>query len=309
MKRLFALFLSLCLILSLPMAVRAEEEATDPTEIVRAPGQCGEDLYWDLVGGTLTISGSGAMDDFPENAPWHSHKDEITKVQLENVTYVGANAFRDYDHLTEVDFGSKLYEIGANAFRSCDGLTKISLPTSFKVFGESSFQSCASLKEIHCAGRFPSFRQNSMWDTRATIYFPADKPWNPDTIRQLEEAFQGRIEFLASDGSDPVTDDETPPETEPETQPETEPEPTVPETQPETTEPVTEATNPGQTPTDSTQPETQKPADNRDEPESDDEEEPETPGLLIPILLIAAVAVAIVLGMLLLKPKGKYSRR
>ncbi len=305
MKRFFACLLTLCLILSLPVAVRAEEEATDPTEIVRAPGQCGEDLYWDLVGGTLTISGSGAMDDFPGNAPWYAHKDAITKVQLENVTYVGANAFRDYDKLTEVDFGSKLYEIGANAFRSCDGLTKISLPASFKVFGESSFQSCASLKEIHCAGRFPSFRQNSMWDTRATIYFPTDKPWNPDTIRQLEEAFQGRIEFLASDGSDPVPEEEeTQPETEPETEPETQPETTVPETQPETTE----STEPQDTPTEATQPDTQ-PETEAEEPEDEPaDEEPGKFGLWIPVLLIAAVAVAVVLGILTFKPRGKYSR-
>ena len=306
MKKLISLLLCLCLVAALfAVPVWADE---DPTEaVVREPGQCGEDLYWSFEGGTLTITGSGAMDDFETDAPWAAHKSEIKSVVLKGVTYIGANAFRNYDALTSVDFGSKLYEIGPNAFRSCDGLTSISLPASFKVFGESSFMSCANLKKIDCAGRFPSFRQNSMWDTYATIYYPAEKPWSASTIEELEAAFKGRIEFRASDGKDPVPNE--PEETEPEeTEPVTEPE----QTEPVTEEPTTPPTDVTDTPTESV-PETQEDIrkEEAEDEEADEEEAEEKPsyGLWIGLTIVAAVLVGCLLGMILVRPKGKYSGR
>ena len=313
MKKIICLLLSVILMMSLfattVSADEPEEETTEATTPVREPGQCGEDLYWSFADGTLTISGSGEMDDFEEDAPWAAHKKEIKTVVLKGVTYIGANAFRNYDALTSVDFGSKLYEIGSNAFRSCDGLTSISLPASFKVFGESSFMSCANLKEIHCAGRFPSFRQNSMWDTYVTIYYPADKPWSASTIEELEAAFKGRIEFLASDGKDPIPNEpeETVPE---ETEPVTEPETTEPVTEEPTTPPLTDVTDTPVEPTPETQEDTRKEETQRKEKE-DEEPEAEKPsyGIWIGLTIVAAVLVTALLGMVLAKPKGKYSGR
>lgn len=248
MKKLWIFCITLMLLAMLPLtAFATEAEETEPP--VREPGQCGEDIFWTLEGDILTISGTGKMDDFPDGAPWAEHKDAITKVVFEgSVSYIGANAFRDYDSLKEVNFGSAMYEIGAGAFYSCDGLTKIELPSTFKVFGEESFRNCPNLKEIHCSGRFPSFRLNCLWDTYTKIYFPAERPWSVDLIQQLEEAFKGRIEFLASDGSDPYVPTEPTEATEPTkaTEPE---ETTQPSTEP--TQPVTEATEPVET----TQPE------------------------------------------------------
>ena len=309
MKKVISLLLCLCLLAAFfAVPVWADEDETGEEPVVRAPGQCGEDLYWSFAGDTLTITGSGAMDDFETDAPWAAHKNEIKSVVLKGVTYIGANAFRNYDALTSVDFGSKLYEIGPNAFRSCDGLTSISLPASFKVFGESSFMSCANLKQIHCAGRFPSFRQNSMWDTYATIYYPAEKPWSASTIEELETAFKGRIEFVASDGKDPIPDE--PEETQPvETEPVTEPE----QTEPVTEEPTTPPTDVTDTPTESV-PETQEDVrkdEAEEEEEADEEEEEEKPsyGLWIGLTIVAAVLVGALLGMILVRPKGKYSGR
>lgn len=316
MKRMISLLLCLCLMGAFFVTpVWADEEVETETEpVVREPGQCGEDLYWSFDDGTLTITGSGAMDDFAEDAPWAAHKSEIKSVVLKGVTYIGANAFRNYDAITEVDFGSKLYEVGPNAFRSCDGLTAISLPGSFKVFGESSFMSCPNLKAIYCAGRFPSFRQNSMWDTYVTIYYPADKPWSASTIEELEAAFKGRVEFMASDGNNPVPNE--PEETVPEqTEPET--------TEPVTTEPVTEPptippTDVTDTPVEST-PETQEEIpqeqtkeekeDDKDDDKDDEEDEEPSYGIWIGLTIVAAVLVGVLLGTILVRPKGRYSGR
>ena len=245
MKQLFSILIALCLMLPLTVPAAAAESEGD-----LAAGVIG-DFTWSLSGNTLTITGTGAMEDFAEDAPWLPYASEIQKVVFTGgVTYVAANAFADYDTITEVDFGDAMYELGKRSFYSCDGLTRLDMPASFKVFGEDSLRACSRLTEIHCQGRFPSFRLNSLWDTYAKIYFPADRPWSVELIGQLEEAFHGRIEFLASDGTDPyvpteeteapteVTTEETAEETSAPTEETTE------ETTVETTLPVTEDTLP-----------------------------------------------------------------
>ena len=240
MKKLFAAFLAICLLVSLAVPVLADTEpsesntpeahdettgttaAPETTEATQATepapatsGMCGNGISWALNGNTLTISGSGKMYDFGGDTPWAIWKDRITAVTFTGgVTYVGANAFNDYDKITSVSFGSDLYELGASAFRDCDGLTTISLPAAFKIFGADCLRSCDNLKRINCAGRFPRFNDNCLWDTYATIYFPAENPWSAKDIKDLEKAFNGRIEFLASDGSDPVPPTEAPKPTE-----------------------------------------------------------------------------------------------
>ena len=65
-SRLMAVLLMLTLLLSLSPAVYADGES----------GTCGEGLNWSLSAGTLTITGSGAMKNYPESqmAPWYSHR-------------------------------------------------------------------------------------------------------------------------------------------------------------------------------------------------------------------------------------------
>lgn len=317
MKRILTLLLAMMLVLSAaPAAFATEvEETTGETEIVRAPDECGEGITWEFDGGVLYIRGDGEMDDFEEvGAPWQAYKDEIEEVIIEGkLTYIGAYAFKDFDGLLAVDFGSALYEIGPEAFRSCDGLEAIWLPDTFKIFGESSFQSCKNLKEIHCSGRFPSFRQNSMWDSYLTIYFPAERPWNVENIKQLEEAFKGRVEFLASDGSDPYDPTEA---TEPE---ETVPETTVPETTvPETTIPETEAPGTEAAETEApTEPmlimprptEAEEPAEEETVPETEASAEKENKGFPMGLVIVGAVLAGIGLGFVIFgRKKGKYSR-
>ena len=230
-------------------------EATEATEETRPDNACGENLTWEFKDGTLTIRGNGAMDDFAGDAPWAAYKKDIQVVALSgNISTIGAGAFADYDAIVAVDFGRALQEIGTAAFKGCDGLTTISLPDTFRRFGEESFSGCANLTEIHCDGGMPSFNQNCLWNTWAKIYFPEERPWPLVHIQQLEEAFKGRIEFLASDGSDPYvptepkeTEDETkpeettaPPTTEAPTQAPTEPAVTEAATQPAVTEEPTQ---------------------------------------------------------------------
>lgn len=214
-KKIFTLILALIMLLcTIPAAATETTEpaestqTTEPTTTERDPGYCGETIVWSFSGGVLNITGTGPMDDFPNGAPWEEYKSQIGTVIISGgITYVGAYSFYNYDNLTSVQFGNDIVEIGDRAFLSCDGLTVVYLPASFKIFGPACFMGCSRLKEFHCEGVFPTFQLNCLWDTYAIIYFPADRPWGLEYIMELEEAFHGRIEFLASDGTDPYESD------------------------------------------------------------------------------------------------------
>lgn len=324
--RILTLLLAFMLVLGMIPGAAATEttEATGETKPVRGEFECGDDLIWSYDDGVLTVKGSGAMDDYEDSAPWAEYKDDIEEVVLEGVTYIGANAFRNYDELETVDFGSKLREIGPEAFRSCEGLEEIELPASFKIFGESSFMGCTNLKKIHCSGNFPSFRLNSMWECYATIYYPAERPWQVELIQQLENAFHRRIEFLASDGTDhyvPTEATTAPVETEsPTTQMPTE-ETTVPTE--ETTVPTEAPTEVTEATTEVTEPETTAAVQTEEtvqetvaqtvptEPEVDEEAK----GLSNQVVLLGmgiALALTMILALLLVirqtLKKGKYAK-
>lgn len=306
MKQLFSILIALCLALPLAVPAAAAENEGD-----LAAGTIG-DFTWTLTGNTLTISGSGAMEDFTEDAPWLPYASQIQKVVFTGgVTYVASGAFADYDTITEVDFGDAMYELGKRSFYSCDGLTALYMPASFKVFGEDSLRACSKLTEIHCEGRFPSFRLNSLWDTYAKIYFPADRPWSVELIQQLEEAFHGRIEFLASDGTDPYTPTAPTQETVEETTepPTEETEATTEETTDETTQVTTEETLPPTT----VPPETSTPETTMPETTVPTENPPaEAPSRYSPVTLVLAAVVMVLCilcaGVLIIRSHrgGKY---
>ena len=97
-------------------------------------GDCGAEgnnLTWTLDdAGKLTISGSGAMNDWSAGAaPWSSvYRDDIKSVEIgENITSIGAYAFRD-----------------------CTNLTSINIPASVTTIGEGAFHNCLNFLEVLC---------------------------------------------------------------------------------------------------------------------------------------------------------------
>lgn len=324
MKKAILFLVIAAMILAVPCFAQETEDDiidfTEPSGTIEigdtedmANGMVGA-FSWSLEGSTLKISGSGAMEELDGDAPWYPFREEITKVEFSGgVTYVCAGAFSDYDTITEVDFGDAMYELGSRSFYDCDGLTTLSMPDTFKVFGEECLRGCSRLKEIHCAGRFPSFRLNCLWDSYVKIYFPVNKPWGIEYIQQLEEAFHGRIEFLASDGSDPYAPTE---ETEETTQPTEETTtPTEETTEPVITEPVITEPPTTEAPTAPTTVPTTPwsvPETIQTEPTAAEAEESvSSAGAWVAVAL--AVLVASLLGIggvifLASRKKGKYSR-
>ena len=81
-----------------------------------------------LSGTVLTISGTGAMQDYTSasQTPWKSSLSTITELIVEEgVTRIGASAFDGATKLTKITFPSSLQSIGDYAFYNCKAMSEI----------------------------------------------------------------------------------------------------------------------------------------------------------------------------------------
>lgn len=256
LKRILAFALLAVLLLGLiaPVARATEETAaaTEAAEEEKLEGWLDDHFRWELVDGTLTITGEGVM---PGRAPWKDYADQVENLFFDgNIYTVQAGAFRDCRNLKEIQFSSALSEIGEYAFAGCTSIEEIRLPHTFRRFGTMSFAGCDSLETVYCEGYMPRFEESCLWNGgKIQIFFSPEKPWGEEDVKVLEHNFGGRLEVLCTDGTDPTpaegeeaqpekVEQTVPPATEVPTVPTTaatEP-PTVPETTvPETTVPET----------------------------------------------------------------------
>lgn len=117
-------------------------------------GTCGENLTWTLDDdGTLTISGTGDMEDWSDNAnnsPFHIISDAIKTVVIKNgVTNIGGKTFYCCKKLTSIEIPNSVTSIGDSAFGGCWSLTGIEIPDSVTSIGTYAFRHCADLTSIN----------------------------------------------------------------------------------------------------------------------------------------------------------------
>ena len=134
------LLVVLLMLTMIPAALAAETE-----------GKCGEKVAWTLQNGKLTISGSGAMDNYSKNnpAPWHELRQQIRSVVITSgVTNVGSQAFYDCKNVTAVTMADSVTKINRYAFLDCIKLTQVTLSGALVTIGDSAFEGCISLSAI-----------------------------------------------------------------------------------------------------------------------------------------------------------------
>ena len=120
-------------------------------ESAAASGICGENLTWTLdAAGTLTVSGTGAMEDYNYlGAPWYQSRDSIKAVVVESgVTAIGERAFNGCSSLTSITIPEGVTAIGHSAFSGCSSLSSITIPEGVTTIGEYAFSRCSSLTSI-----------------------------------------------------------------------------------------------------------------------------------------------------------------
>ncbi len=101
-------------------------------------GTCGDGLTWvlDSVTETLTVSGTGEMEDYKDRSaiPWRELSPIVARLKVENgVTTIGRNAFEDCQRLESVELPATLERVGERAFALCSSLTDVHLSASTKV--------------------------------------------------------------------------------------------------------------------------------------------------------------------------------
>lgn len=118
----------------------------------------GSDVTWQLTENTddpstytLTIRGSGAMEDYlmSSNQPWCSFRKQITSVVVSpGVTSIGNLAFALSRNIIHVDIADSVVSIGEQAFSDCSSLTDITVPQSVTYIDANAFESCTNLSSI-----------------------------------------------------------------------------------------------------------------------------------------------------------------
>ncbi len=117
-----------------------------------AKGTCGENLSWVLYdNGILTISGTGAMDDWSYGQqPWYMARQNIKSVVIDDeVTSIGSYAFAYCSKITSVEIGDGVTSIGGDAFYNCTGLKTLKIGKGLTSIQWSSFQGCTGLMDVY----------------------------------------------------------------------------------------------------------------------------------------------------------------
>lgn len=161
--------------------------------------QCGKTAYWEVKDGTLTISGSGAVDNYDsaKQRPWNESSLEINKVVVEDgitsvgdfafygmtnlaeivltdsVTSIGTYAFKNCSSLKEIILPKELTEIKDSAFYGCAKLTSIAIPEKVKKIGDYAFSRCTALKVISFKGDAPEIAQYAFNKVTADVSYTA----------------------------------------------------------------------------------------------------------------------------------------
>ena len=137
------------------VTVVEKSDETTPNDNIIDSGTCGKNLTWKLTeAGTLTISGTGEMDDSFFDAdqistPWKKYKSQIEKVVIcKGVTSIGYCAFYNCNNLTSVYITDSVTVIRGYAFYLCPSLKNIKIPDSVTSIGAGVFRECYNLKEV-----------------------------------------------------------------------------------------------------------------------------------------------------------------
>ncbi|MBR4502959.1 MAG: leucine-rich repeat domain-containing protein [Clostridia bacterium] len=108
-----------------------------------------EGISWSVSDGVLTITGTGAMDDYTYDTPAPWANESFSSVVIEDgVTSIGNYAFEYSTSMTSISIPDSVSSIGMSAFFGCRSLTDITLPEGMISIRAYLFYDCSSLTDI-----------------------------------------------------------------------------------------------------------------------------------------------------------------
>ena len=110
--------------------------------IAPTSGTCGENLNWTFEEGTLTITGTGSMQDYNEKtAPWNNLREQISQVIVEDgVASIGNYAFYELINLQNISLSDTIKSLGNYSFASTK-ISQVTLPEHLETIGYYAFSS------------------------------------------------------------------------------------------------------------------------------------------------------------------------
>ncbi len=158
MKKILSLFLSVLMLTGMVTIGFSAFAASS--------GSCGDNVTYTLDGNTLTISGTGDMEDFSSGSstPWYSDRTSIENVVINSgVTSIGQCAFMYCSNLTSVTIPNSVTSIGIRAFRCCSSITSVTIPGSVTFMGEYAFGDCTRLTNVTIETGATSISDCAFW--------------------------------------------------------------------------------------------------------------------------------------------------
>ena len=197
--RLLSFVLAVAMMLAvMPVSAFAADNVTS--------GRCGDDATWALTEDnngdyTLTISGTGAMQDYSEAvaAPWSWAKHRIRAIAIgDEITAIGAYAFKGCDRFYAITIPASVTTICQSAFQSCTSLETIDLSNAnnLESIGESAFHYCYNLAEISIPDSVKAIGTYAFFDCHALKNVTISTSSKMETIGEAAFAFCSMLKSI-----------------------------------------------------------------------------------------------------------------
>ena len=161
---------------------------------------------YSLIGNTLTITGTGDMEDYREakNTPWYNDRSKIREVVISNgVTSIGKNAFAGTT-VMDVTISNTVTKIGESAFSGCKSLTGIVMPNSITQIGKDAFNTCTSMTSVTLSNKLEAIPDKAFYSCSAL-----KKITIPSSVKSIGyQAFLrcGNLDVTFSEGLETIGD-------------------------------------------------------------------------------------------------------
>lgn len=163
-------------------------------------GTCGDNLTWILDdNGTLTISGTGEMEDWQYlSSPWYGDTGIKNVVIKSGVTSIGDQAFYGCTELQSISIPDSINKVGNSAFRGCAKLASVDLPAGIKAIEANVFYGCNSLTSISIPGSVSEIGNYAFKDCTKleSIFIPEN------VVKIGNAAFEGCVGITAFEVDD-----------------------------------------------------------------------------------------------------------
>lgn len=118
-----------------------------------ASGTCGANATWELKDGVLTISGTGAIDQYititdwntgevlqDDKVPWYDYRSQVAEVVIgDGITEIAQNNFCNMKNLKKVVIGNGVKKIGNSAFANDSSVTDLTIGNSVEYIYDDAF--------------------------------------------------------------------------------------------------------------------------------------------------------------------------